>query len=369
MVIYLGTRNRNEGYLLQIKSISLVVLISVIGAVLFDVLALPVPWMLGPLFAVLISQFFIKYELIWPIQFRNIGLVVIGVSIGQTFQLNVFSGMGWLILLMLLINLALVIISIAMALGVQKFGKVSLKTALTSTVPGGLGQIVVFAEEEKDINLAVVTYFHVVRVISIVMVIPFILSGHVMQSVSTERLLDIKWIPLVLLLLASSATIWLGKKLKLPVPYFLTPILFIIVLTLFSVETPHVPLVLLHIAQLFMGAYIGLLLKPKMLNLGKRVILLGIGSALLLIVITFGQGVLLVHFLGYSLSTSFLSTAAGGLDQMSLIATAVGADVSAVTVFQIFRLLFVFLFVLPLLKMACSYIDKKQKSENQKVLP
>ncbi|WP_168193799.1 AbrB family transcriptional regulator [Lysinibacillus sp. SGAir0095] len=356
---------------MHLKSISLVLLISVIGALLFDGLNLPVPWMLGPLFAVLISQFFIKYELFWPIQFRNIGLVVIGVSIGQTFQLNVFSGMTWLIFLMFLINIILVIISIAMAYGVHKISKISLKTALTCTVPGGLGQIVVFAEEEKDINLAVVTYFHVVRVVSIVIVIPFILSGHVLQTGSSESLLDIEWLPLVFLLLAAWATVWVGKKIKLPVPYFLTPILFIIVLTLFSVETPHVQGILLHIAQIFMGAYIGLLLKPNMLKLGKKVILLGIWSALLLLAITFLQGLLLVHYLGYSLSTSFLSTAAGGLDQMSLIATAIGADVSAVTVFQIFRILFVFLFVLPLLKVACTYIDKKQDKEinqQQKVL-
>ncbi|MFC7686570.1 AbrB family transcriptional regulator [Ureibacillus sp. GCM10028918] len=356
---------------MHVKSISLVVIISVIGAVLFDMLGLPVPWMLGPLFAVLISQFFIKIELFWPVQFRNIGLVVIGVSIGQTFQLNVFSGMGWLIFLMFLINIALVVISIAMAIGVHKIGNVSLKTALTCTVPGGLGQIVVFAEEEKDINLAVVTYFHVVRVVSIVIFIPFILSGHVVQSGVADSLLDIELLPLVILLLVAGGTVWIGKKIKLPVPYFLTPILFVIVLTLFSVETPHVPSILLHIAQLLMGAYIGLLLKPNMIKLGKRVILLGIGSSLLLIAITFGQGFLLVHFLGYSLSTSFLSTAAGGLDQMSLLATAIGADVSAVTVFQIFRILFVFLFVLPLLKMACTYIDKKQGKEindSQKVL-
>ena len=356
---------------MHIKSISLVVVISIIGALLFDVLGLPVPWMLGPLFAVLISQFFIKYELYWPVQFRNAGMVVIGVSIGQTFQLNVFSGMGWLVLIMFVLNIALVIISIIMALGVHKIGHVSLKTALTCTVPGGLGQIVVFAEEEKDINLAVVTYFHVVRVVSIVMVVPFVLSGHVVNTGNPSRLPDVELIPILLLLLVSGATVSIGKKIKLPVPYFLTPILFIIALTLFSVETPQIPGVLLHIAQLLMGAYIGLLLKPNMIKLGKKVILLGIGSALFLIVLTFAQGFLLVHFLGYSLPTSFLSTAAGGLDQMSLLATAIGADVSAVTVFQIFRILFVFLFVLPLLKMACSYIDKKQDvdiDENKKVL-
>ncbi|MDN4491977.1 AbrB family transcriptional regulator [Ureibacillus aquaedulcis] len=345
------------------KSITLISIISVIGAVLFDVLGLPVPWMLGPLFAVLISQFFIKIDLSWPVQFRNAGLIIIGISIGQTFQLNVFSGMGWLVLLMLLINIALVIISIAMAFGVHKIGNVPLKTALTCTVPGGLSQIVVFAEEEKDINLAVVTYFHVVRVVSIVMVIPFVLSGHVVQPGNAESILDIELLPLLLLLLVARASVWIGKKVKLPVPYFLSPVLLIMALTLFSIETPPIPGVLLHIAQLLMGAYIGLLLKPKMIKLGKKVILLGIGSALLLIALTFAQGFLLMHFLGYSISTSFLSTAAGGLDQMSLLATAIGADVSAVTVFQIFRLLFVFIVILPLLKMACSYLDKKQAKE------
>jgi len=355
---------------LHIKSISLVVLISVVGAGLFNVLGLPVPWMLGPLFAVLISQFFIKYELFWPVQFRNFGLVVIGISIGQTFQLSIFSGMGWLIMFMLLINIALVIISIIMAIGIKKIGNVSLKTALTCTVPGGLSQIIMFAEEEEDINLATVTYFHIVRIISIVMVIPFVLSGHLIKVGTNENILELDLLPLVILIVVSWASVWIGKKVKLPVPYFMTPILFIILLTLFSIETPHIPGLFSHLAQLSMGAYIGLLLKPDMIKLGKRVVLLGIGSALFLIALTFAQGYLLVYFLDYSLPTSFLSTAAGGLDQMSLLATAIGADVSAVTVFQIFRMLFVFLVVLPLLKMACSYIDRKQDekvSEDKKV--
>lgn len=348
---------------MHIKSISLVAFISVLGALLFESVGMPVPWMLGPLFAVLISQFFIKYELYWPVGLRNLGLIIIGVSIGHSFQFNLFKGMGWLLIFMLIINIVLVIISILMAFGVKKIGNVPLKTALTCTVPGGLGQIVVFAEEEKDIDLAVVTFFHVVRVISIVFLVPFILSGHVIHADGGVGFKVNSIVPLLLLIIASWALVWVGKKIKLPVPYFLTPVLFVIVLKLFSVDVPELPSLLLHIAQLFMGAYIGLLLKPDMIKLGKRVILLGVGSALFLLAITFAQGLLLVYFLDYSLSTSFLSSAAGGLDQMSLLASAIGADVSAVTVFQIFRLLFVFLLILPLLKIACSYIDRKEVSE------
>lgn len=344
---------------MNLKSIGLVALISLVGVLCFNVTGLPVPWMLGPLFAVLISQFFLKYELYWPVKYRNFGLIIVGISIGQAFQLDLLAGAGWLLIFMLLLNIGLVIISILMALGIQKIGNLSLKTALTCTVPGGLGQITVFAEEEKDINLAVVVFFHVVRVISIVSLVPFFLSGHIMQVSGGEGLEIESLFLIVLVIMASFVSALVGIKLKIPVPFFLSPVLLFVILNICSIDTPSLPSILLHIAQLAMGAYIGLQLKPKMLKLGKRVLILGIGSALFLLIATFGQALLLKYFLHYSLSTSFLSTAAGGLDQMSLLATAIGADVSVVTVFQMFRLLFVFLVVLPLLKVACSMIDRK----------
>ncbi|SOC11505.1 hypothetical protein SAMN05880501_106180 [Ureibacillus xyleni] len=346
---------------MRFKSIGLVALISLIGAHCFNVSGMPVPWMLGPLFAVLISQFFIKYKLYWPVKLRNFGLLIVGISIGQAFQLELLAGMGWLITFMLLLNIGLVIISIFMALGVQKIGNLSLKTALTCTVPGGLAQITVFAEEEEDIDLAVVVFFHVVRVISIVFLVPFSLSGHIIQASSGESFELVAIMPIAFLIFASFGSVIVGKKLKIPVPFFLSPVLFIVVLNFCSIHTPEIPSILLHTAQLFMGAYIGLQLKPEMLKLGKKVLILGIGSALFLLIVTFAQALLLKSFLNYSLATSFLSTAAGGLDQMSLLATIVGADVSVVTVFQMFRLLFVFLVVLPLLKAACSVIDRKRK--------
>ncbi len=338
----------------------LITTISLIGVWLFELFGFPVPWMLGPLFAMLISQFFIrKIPLEWPVYLRNFGLVIVGVSIGQSFQFHLFAGMGWLVVFMLILNITLVIASVLLALGVQKVGKISLKTALTSTVPGGLSQIVTFAEEEKDINFAIVTYFHVVRVISIVIIIPFIVSGHIVKPVEEFEFSLLTFWPVVLFITVAWLCAILGKKIKIPVTFFLSPVLLVIGLQVISVDTPEMPVWLLHAAQLLIGAYIGLLLKPKMLKIGARNLVIGIVSALCLLAITYTQGLILVYFLDYSLPTSFLSTAAGGLDQMSLLATAVGADVSIVTVFQMFRLLFVFIVVLPLLKLLCTWIDRK----------
>ena len=138
--------------------------------------------MLGPLFAVLIMQFFVKWELSWPPIFRNIGLVIVGVAIGQAFDITLFSGMGMLLVYMVVINIILMICCTGIAFVAHRFTGLSFKTALTASVPGGLSQLVLFAEEEEDIDLAVVTFFHVIRVIAVVMFIPFLISGHILSG-------------------------------------------------------------------------------------------------------------------------------------------------------------------------------------------
>ena len=327
--------------------IAVVFSIALIGSLFFELLSLPIPWLLGPIFFLLVAQFFIEKYLQWPSMFRNVGLIVVGVAIGQQFKLEVFNNVGHIFLYVIAVNIVLMAFAIILAYLTSKWTGMSMKTAITSTVPGGLSQLIIFAEEEKDIPLGVVTYFHVIRVISVVLLVPFIVSGHVVKGGSVGQGLD--WI-LIPLLVAAAGTVWLGKKIKVPVPYFLTPIIFTIVLQFTKLELPTLPSELLHIAQLFIGAYIGLLLKPHMLKLPKKTLFAGIFSAVSLLFITGLSAIVVGKMLNQSFATSFLSTAPGGLDQMGILAAAVGANISVVTVFQLLRLLIVFLIILPVLK-------------------
>lgn len=325
-----------------------VLIIALIGALLFSALGLPIPWMLGPLFAVLMAQFFVRWELRWPPIYRNTGLLVVGVAIGQAFDLALFENVGQLLLYMFVINVVLLLFCLALAWLSAKTAGVPFKTAVASSVPGGLSQLVLFAEEERDVDLAVVTYFHVVRVVAVVMLIPFFVSGHVVRG--AEVALDGAWWQLSLVVACAAVAVPIAKWLRLPVPHFLAPILFVISLKLFAVDVPVMPSAVLYGAQLLIGAYIGLLLKPEMVRLPARVLIGGVINTLLMIGFSYGASVVVGELLGLSFATSFLSTAPGGLDQMGLLAAAVGANISVVTVFQLFRLLFIFLLVLPLLK-------------------
>ena len=94
----------------------LVFVIALIGAFLFNALSLPIPWLLGPIFSVLVAQFFIKDRLRWPVILRNTGLIVVGLSIGQQFDLGLFQNFHELFLFMIIVNLLLFGFCLGMAL-------------------------------------------------------------------------------------------------------------------------------------------------------------------------------------------------------------------------------------------------------------
>ena len=326
----------------------LVFVIALIGALLFSALSLPIPWLIGPIFSVLIAQFFIKDRLKWPAVLRNTGLVIVGVAIGQQFDFALFSDFKSLLFFMIIVNVLLFAFCLGIAWIIARSTGLTFKTAVAANVPGGLSQLVLFAEEEGDVHLTAVTYFHIVRVLGVVLLIPFLVSGHVVGGASIPLTWDVWQVVLVILLAAVAVP--LGRKLKLPVAHFLTPIILVIGLKFFGIEAPTMPSDVLHIAQILIGAYIGLLLKPETLRLPLKVLIGGVTSTVAMIVLTYGTSLLIARFLDLSFATSFLSTAPGGLDQMGLLAAAVKADISVVTVFQLFRLLFIFLCILPIIK-------------------
>lgn len=188
----------------------IVFVIALLGALLFSALALPIPWLIGPIFSVLIAQFFIKAPLKWPALLRNIGLIIVGVAIGQQFDLSLFVNFRSLLFFMVIVNVLLFAFCLGIAWVISRMTGLTFKTAVAANVPGGLSQLVLFAEEEGDVNLTAVTYFHIVRVLGVVMLIPFLISGNVVSG-GTIPLTANSWKVIVLILIAA-AVIPIGKK-------------------------------------------------------------------------------------------------------------------------------------------------------------
>ncbi|MGE6368610.1 AbrB family transcriptional regulator [Planococcus kocurii] len=324
-------------------------LIGLAGAGIFIMVGAPMPWLLGPLFAVLFMQLFTPLQLKWHPRFRNSGLVIAGYVIGFAFTVEALQGMKEYFLAMVVINLAFFILFLFISSLMASQTKVDRATAMTCCVPGGLSQIVTFTEEQKTIDLTAVTFYHVLRVLLIVAIVPFIVadggSSHVEKLGQGNYSLSL----LMLLALCYGAGM-IAQKINVPTAFLLGPVFFIMLLNLTGVVVPVMPSSFLHIAQLFIGIYIGLLLQKKDLKLTKRMVFYSFFSSSVLIAFAFIVSLVLQKLYGLSFSTSFLSVVPGGLDQMGIIAASVDADVTVVTAFQLFRILVVSTLIVPFVK-------------------
>src|SRR5699024_10044176 len=75
---------------------------------------------------------------------------------------------------MLFMTMLLLILSAGIAYIVSKLSDHDYNTSLLASMPGGLTQIVILAEETKGINLAIVTVTQVIRLMLIIILMPLI---------------------------------------------------------------------------------------------------------------------------------------------------------------------------------------------------
>lgn len=339
------------------------------GGFFFSVLNIPVPWLLGPMAMVLFLSKLPRSQMYWPQSLRNTGLIIVGYTIGLAFTMETFYQIGTQLPMMIGLTMLLLLFSGLMALGFASLSGVSLPTALTGSIPGGLSQMVTLAEEEKQIDITIVTFMQVTRIILIMFLVPVLAvsplftDGNAASGASSVQTAA-SWnglfpsAPLFLGLCLAAA--WTGQKLGLPTSYMLAPMLVMIGATLTGLQAPALPVVITNGAQLLIGTYFGLLLRPEQLQKKARIGTLTIAGGVILIAGAFSLSLILEHLHHVSPATALLSLAPGGMDQMGIIGREVNADISIVICYQLFRILFIFIAVPPILRWLFKWLRKRE---------
>ncbi len=337
-------------------------LLSLTGGLLFRLLHLPLPWMLGSLTAVMLWHLAAKRNLQWPVEIRNCGLVILGYLMGSSFTIGNSLQIIKQLPAMLLATSSIILFSLFMGYITSRRAGISLQAGIIGSVPGGLTQMVVLSEEIPGTDLTVVTFMQTLRLLSTVFIIPFLvihgLSGDNQQSIAAvlpsmdmpamnNTVILTHWNSLIFAVVAIAAA-WAAAKIKMPTPFLLGPLLGSAILVLSGFNAPHTPPFFVFISQLSIGAYLGLSINPSSLANWKRLLPYTLGGSIAVVFFSLGIGLLLTKLHSLDLVSAFLGTAPGGMGEMGLTAVLVGADISLVTAYQMFRLLFI-LFVMPIL--------------------
>ncbi|GGE32981.1 monooxygenase [Pullulanibacillus camelliae] len=333
--------------------------LAIVGGLIFKIIHLPIPWLLGPMIAVLIGSKVAKpIKPHWPRAIRDSGMIIVGYMVGLSFTLETLKEIGKQFPSMVLFTTLLLVCSCGLAWVISKLSKVSFPTVMMGSIPGGLSQMITLAEELKGIELTVVTFLQVSRLMMIIFFVPMLVfsplfsaSEH-QQTGPVTQAAAVNWGDLfphiIIFAFVCVLAALIGKAIKFPTAFLLGPMIATILLNLSGFSGPSLPTVIINASQLMIGSYIGLMLKPD--NLKIRFMLLACLSGIVLIACSIGLSLLLSKLHAVDTATSFLSLSPGGMDQMGIIAQEVHANLTFVICYQLFRTLFIFIAVPPLLK-------------------
>ncbi len=325
------------------------------GGILFYLLHVPLPWMLGPLAAVLAYNALSGGKACWPVGIRNVGMIVMGYSMGRVVTADALRQIAGDLPAMFAVTLLTLLFSAATGYVTHRRTGVSLASGVVGSMPGGLMQMVVLGEEIRDADMTVVAFMQTLRVLAVVFIVPVIATfglahaagGAPLPPVPAESGDFVRALPAIA---ASVAGAWFAVRTKLSTPYLLGPIFGAAAAVLAGFPAPPVPRSVLNIAQLFFGAYMGLAITTAALRQLGRVFPWALGGAVVLVAFTFLLGAGLTVFMPATLLTAFLSTAPGGMAEMGMTAIVLHADIATVLVFQLFRLFCLLMAVPPFLK-------------------
>lgn len=337
-------------------------LLAAFGGCLFQLLHIPLAWLLGPMTILLVWREWLGRAAFWPKQIRNGGLTILGYMMGITFSAAVAVQIFQQLPSMAAATLLTVAFGLVCGWFTVKATGISMSSGLLGSIPGGLSQMTALCDEFPDSDMTVVTFMQTIRVMAVVFIVPFLAfhglptgvpgaieAGEAAQATATI-VASVPWLSLntVWYVLAVGIMLWLGPKLHLPTPYMLGPMLGAILLRSFGIGAPSLPHWSVVMAQIAVGAHMGVSTSFSSLSNWRKLLPYAVAGAVGIVLFSFliGFGLTLWHPM--SLATAFLGSAPGGMAEMGVTGASVGADLSILVAYQMFRLLFI-LFLSPYL--------------------
>lgn len=158
----------------------------------------------------------------------------------------------------------------------------------------------------------------------------------------------VRWTGLAVLAALTGAGAWLMRLTGRANPWFMGPLLVVMVLTTAGWQLSAVPGWLPNLAQLVIGVSLGVRFRAEFIRTAPHWLAAVALGTVLMIALCAGFAVLLAQSAGLHVATLMLGTSPGGIAEMAITSKVLGLGVPVVTAFQVCRLVAVLLLVEPL---------------------
>lgn len=306
----------------------------------------PMPYMLGGIFGA--ACFVLWYErggrTLPPVTrwVRQVFMSIIGAMIGSRFSPEILTLLPqfWISGVVLL---PFILITHAGSYAIMRgLGGYKRLDAYFASLPGGIVDSIALAEK-AGADVRIVTAQHFTRIILVVTSVPLLflfVKGEVVGSLAGESLATASyevW-DVAMILGIAAVGLAIGLLIRLPVAHMMGPLILAFVLTVSGTVSIEVPPWMGHLAQFMVGTALG----SQFTGMSRKLLVRGLGFGLIVGVYMLAVGssiaYLLTDYVPADFSVMFVSFAAGGLAEMSLIALSLNFNPVVVALHHLVRI-------------------------------
>ncbi|MGN7945414.1 AbrB family transcriptional regulator [Bacillus sp. 22446] len=305
-----------------------------------------------------------------------LGQFILGIELGQKMNMKVLHifAENWLpVSFMLVFSILLAMLS---GFVLWKLSKTDMLTSFVGTAPGGLSAMPGIAQE-VGANTAVVSLVQTIRVLMVVLTIPFtvfylntksqsdvvVAQGSAFSS-GVFTISNISWT--AALILGAWLMSRLAVRLHFPAPWLIGSMLGVAALQVGAGALtghdliPYWPAQANIASQVFLGATIGSKMNKQMFVGLKNTLIVAVVSSAGLIAATVLSSIAIAEITGISVITAILAFSPGGIAEMATTAVTLHEDSTFVVAVQVVRIILVIAMLPPFFRFLHHVWAKRQ---------
>ena len=232
----------------------------------------------------------------------------------------------------------------------EKFSKYEKKTSIFSAAPGALGPLMILAEDAKT-DLSQVATSHLIRLIIIITVFPFIVNSfYEVESLNfaQETMKNQNLYHLLILIISSTILIFFFERIRVPAALLTGTLVASGLLQITEVATYKVSPNIIDYCLLILGSSVGCRFADKTFNEVAKNAFHSFVATFLLVALGVIAALIASLVIEKNFFSLLLSYCPGGIYEVAVIAIFFNLDPEFVSFHHIIRLLMI-LFIVPLL--------------------
>ncbi|MGI1834340.1 AbrB family transcriptional regulator [Bacillus altitudinis] len=362
----------------------ILIAVSGLGGFLLSLTGMSIGWMIGTLMTAAFIA--LRRPALFQRKGKNtlrihsrwllLGQFILGIELGQKMNMKVLHifAENWLpVSFMLVFSILLAMLS---GFVLWKLSKTDMLTSFVGTAPGGLSAMPGIAQE-VGANTAVVSLVQTIRVLMVVLTIPFtvfylntksqsdvvVAQGSAFSS-GVFTISNISWT--AALILGAWLMSRLAVRLHFPAPWLIGSMLGVAALQVGAGALtghdliPYWPAQANIASQVFLGATIGSKMNKQMFAGLKNTLIVAVVSSAGLIAATVLSSIAIAEITGISVITAILAFSPGGIAEMATTAVTLHEDSTFVVAVQVVRIILVIAMLPPFFRFLHHVWAKRQ---------